>query len=159
MSGETTATVWLYQAGEWEPADDPIDWGDETDVLKKYADAGYNEYGPVASSTESLVAGFLVMGLNSEDSPGYGAQITMYVRNEFPQCLIDIEGGAGSSRAVYAARLPDGLDIMARWAPLATAGMLTEIARGLMHPEEDSKGNPAATGLVETIARRVSQVV
>lgn len=101
MGDETTAKVWLYEAGDWQLADDPISWADGDDVMEKYAEAGYSEFGSPATW-------FLAFGLNSEDNPGYGAQFTLYVRDARPQCLIGIEGWIGSNRAVYAARFPDG---------------------------------------------------
>ena len=153
MGDETTAKVWLYEAGDWQLADDPIIWADGDDVMEKYAEAGYSEY------RSSSATWFLAFGLNSEDNPGYGAQVTLYVRDARPQCLIGIEGGTGSNRAVYAARFPDGLDLMARWAPVASTGTLTAIALGLLHPAEDSQGRPTTNGLVETIARRVANAV
>lgn len=54
--------------------------------MEKYAEAGYSEFGSPATW-------FLAFGLNSEDNPGYGAQVTLYVRDARPQCLIGIEGG------------------------------------------------------------------
>ena len=48
---------------------------------------------------------------------------------------------------------------MARWAPVASTAALTAIARGLLHPAEDSHGRPTTSGLVETIARRVASAV
>jgi hypothetical protein len=135
MGDETTAKVWLYEAGDWKLADDLISWADGDDVMEKYAEAGYSEFGSPATW-------FLAFGLNSEDNPGYGAQVTLYVRDARPQCLIGIEGGTGSNRAVYAARFPDGLDLMARWVPVASTAALTAIALGLLHPAEDSPGPP-----------------
>jgi hypothetical protein len=42
----------------------------------------------------------------------------MWVRDKSPQCLITIEWSLGIIRSVYAARYPDGLDLMAKWAPM-----------------------------------------
>ena len=41
----------------------------------------------------------------------------MWVREERPQCLIAVDWSMGI-RSVYAARFPDGLDLMAKWAPI-----------------------------------------
>ena len=49
MSDETTAKVWLYEADDWQLADDPIIWADGDDVMEKYAEAGYSEYGSPAT--------------------------------------------------------------------------------------------------------------
>lgn len=83
------------------------------------------------------------------------AHLTLFARHQHPQCLIGIEG-AGTTRAVYAARLPDGLDLMARWA--ANAGALTALANG-MHPDLDLRGRPTAEGLVEMVTRRAQKVL
>jgi hypothetical protein len=110
MSDNTAAGVWLYRDGDWELADDPIPWSTGSDDVRgKYAEAGYTEVpGPPAEP-------LLVLGLHSEEARPAG-QLTLFTRREPPQCLIDIEGAGGATRTVYAARLPDGLDLMARWA-------------------------------------------
>src|SRR6266568_2960471 len=134
MSEDAPARVWLYQGGDWELADDPIPWSAASDdVRAKYAEAGYTQVpGPPAES-------FLVLGLHSEQAAN-AAQLTLFTRGEPPQCLIDIEGTGGGTRTVYAARFPDGLDLMARWAPITQAAALTAIARDLLQPATDHRG-------------------
>ena len=57
---------------------------------------------------------------------------------------------------MYAARIPDGLDLMARWAPIAQAGVLTAITADLAQPATDHRGRPIVTGgLVEAVVRRI----
>jgi hypothetical protein len=158
MNEETAAKVWLYEGGEWTLADDPIPWSREggDDVRAKYAEAGYSEASTPGASAEP----FLVVGLHSEANPGSAAQLALFVRHEHPQCLIDIEGPCdGSTRTVYATRFPDGLDLMARWAALANAGVLTALAGGLLHPETDKRGRLTGEGLVETVTRRAQRVL
>jgi hypothetical protein len=152
MSESAPARVWLYQGGDWELADDPIPWSGEAgdDVRAKYAEAGYTELpGPQAEP-------FLVLGLNSEEARA-AVQLTLFTRREHPECLIDIEGPGGSTRAVYAARFPDGLDLMARWAPIVQAGVLTALAGDLFQPARDHHGRMIMTGgLIEAVARRAA---
>lgn len=79
----------------------------------------------------------------------------MLVRRERPECLIDIEGAGGSTRSVHAARLPNGLDLMARWAPIAQTAALTAVTKDLVQPAADHRGHPiTAGGLVEAVVRR-----
>lgn len=149
--GATEAAVWLYENGEWKLTEDPITWSNGDDVGAKYAEAGYSE------TPGQRADRFLILGLHSEEA-SQAAQISLYVRRDPPQCLIDIEGPTGSTRTVYAARLPDGLDLMARWAPIAQAGTLTALAGDLTrldhrdHPER-------ANGLLESVVRRVSRAL
>ncbi|MDQ2812892.1 MAG: hypothetical protein M3Z75_13705 [Actinomycetota bacterium] len=155
MSDDTPAGVWLYQDGGWELADDPVPWSGKAgeDVSAKYAEAGYSEFSRTAADP------FLVLGLNSGEARP-AAQFTLFVRREHPECLIDIEGAGGRTRAVYAARLPDGLDLLARWAPIAQAGVLTALAGDLFQAATDRNGRPFMPlgGLVEGVMRRAAEV-
>jgi hypothetical protein len=65
-----------------------------------------------------------------------------------------------TSRFFAAARLPDGLDLMARWAPIAQAGVLTALAGDLFQPATDRSGHPLTPigGLVEAVVRRAIDV-
>lgn len=154
MTDDAAASVWLYRGGDWELADDPIPWSSGSDdVRAKYAEAGYTEVpGPSAEP-------FLVLGLHSEEARP-AAQLTLFARRDPPRCLIDIEGAAGATRTVYADRLPDGLDLMARWAPIAQAAALTAILRDLVQPAADHRGRTITSGgLVEAVIRRVTDVL
>jgi hypothetical protein len=157
MSEDAPAKVWLYEDGRWELADDPITWStDEADdVHAKYAEAGYTE----AARRDQPAEGFLVLGLGTMDAKP-AARLTLFVRRERPECLIDIEGPAMSTRSVYAARLPDGLDLMAHWAPIAQAGILTALAADLTQPPR-RRGDftPTGGGLVETVVRRITDTL
>lgn len=145
---ELADKVWLYENHEWSLTDDPLNWGEEGGVLSaKYAEAGYTEM-PLDNGSAFP---FLSFGLNSEQARP-AACFTLYVRDAHPQCVIDIEGTTGSTRMVYAASLPDGLDLMARWAPIAQATALTAIAMDLFDPSESHH-------LVESLARRVLNIV
>jgi hypothetical protein len=158
MSNDDLAgKVWLYEGGAWDLADDPISWdGQGSDVRGKYAAAGYSEL------PGKDAAPFLILGLHSEDV-GEAAQLVLFVRRTPPQCLIEIEGSGGSCRTVYATRLPEGLDLMARWAPIASAGMLTAIAKDLVQAVDapiDSRGRRTGqSGLVESVTRRLARTL
>jgi hypothetical protein len=60
----------------------------------------------------------LVLGPGDEAYP-HSAHMSLWTRDGKPECLIDIfHGGAnGANAAVYTDRLPDGIDLFARWAP------------------------------------------
>jgi hypothetical protein len=152
MSTETGRQAWLYEHGHWKLTTDPI--GTDSDVAADYERAGYSELPDGATP-------FLSFGFHSEDiTPA--VQLQLFVRHEHPQCMIEIEGSSGSLRNVFAATLPDGLDLVARWASLATAGILTALAKDLAqrvdeHP--DYQGRPGPRGMIESIARRLVKVL
>lgn len=147
--------VWLYEGGRWTLIDDPLLWkADDHDVEAKYIEAGYSE-----SSTTPPADWFLALGLHG-DQARPAVQIRLYARQDPPQCLLDVEGPEGSSRTVYAARLPDGLDLMARWAPITQAGVLTALAGDLTKRSVDHRGRlDTPHGLVESVSRRAWRAV
>lgn len=103
--------VWLYDGGTWQQVDDPIDWGEGGGVTDFYAEYGYcdKDRQPavrIAAPESDVVS---------------ATELRLWVREEHPQCVIDIEW-SGRMRSVYAARFPDGLDLMARWAPILRHG-------------------------------------
>jgi hypothetical protein len=160
MSDDANPMVWLYENGAWKQAADPITWSEQgDDVRAKYARAGYTE-APGFSGRAEPARPFLALGLDHEGALPV-AQFTLFVRSERPECLIDIEGTAGvggSTRTVYAARLPDGMDLMARWAPIAQTSALLAVIKDLMTPGADVRGRLGAfPGLVESIARRARE--
>lgn len=103
---ENPPKAWLFEDGTWQQVDDPIPWRDDGDVRQERKDAGYiDQYGHPAARV-------YYPGTEQES-----AGLTLWVRDEHPQCLIDIEWSM-ATRSVYAARFPDGLDLMAKWAPI-----------------------------------------
>jgi hypothetical protein len=116
MSDDPDGLAWLYEAGKWRLTGDLITC-DGDDVLMKYAEA--SSTGGVRQRQRRRVPG---TGTARTGGRPAGPD-ELVVRTESPQCLILIEGPAGSSWAVYAAGLPDGLDVMARWAPIITAAL------------------------------------
>jgi hypothetical protein len=156
MSDDTTAMVWLYEDGNWKTIADPIPWSTSGSdgVLEKYAEAGYTE------SNQGDAKPFLALGLDFNDWADHPTRISLFVRSQHPQCLIDIDGPAGSSRALYAARLPDGLDLFARWVPITQAGMLTALVMDLIQPAMAYGGKPDTSGgIVEAVMRRALQTL
>lgn len=108
---EAAQEVWLYNAGAWRRAPDPITWQDGDDVHERYAQAGY------AADLAGLP--FIDLGFPGDASGSVG--LTLWTRREAPECIIDIEGRHGETRSVYVNSFPEALDLMARWAPLVTA--------------------------------------
>ena len=63
---------------------------------------------------------------------------------------------------MYAARFPDCLDLLARWAPLAQAGILTALASDLVQLSTDQHADGPQKppgGLVESVVRRAARVL
>jgi hypothetical protein len=98
--------VWLYDAGTWRHIPDPIAWQNGDDVHERYAQAGYAD------------PPFIDLTYPQSKSGGVG--LKLWTRREPPECVIDIEGSQMSTCSVYVSRLPDALDLLARWSPLIT---------------------------------------
>ena len=63
----------------------------------------------------------------------------------------------GDREKPWEVRFPDGLDLMARWAPIAQADVLTTLAGDLFQPARDHHGRMIMTGgLVKAVARRAA---
>jgi hypothetical protein len=108
--------VWVYEGGEWQQDVDPITEGPDGDVDQERADAGY--YGRDGKDRQSALA----VPYSGPDPAQEESGLSMWVRDERPQCLITVEWSLGEIRSVYAARYPDGLDLMAKWAPIFQQG-------------------------------------
>jgi hypothetical protein len=115
---DSNGEIWLYDAGTWRRAPDPINWESNPMVHEQYAEAGYAEHdgGP-----------FLSLIYPGDGSCVVG--LSLWVRDESPQCIIDIEGTDDATRSVYVNRFPDALDLVARWAPLVQVTMAAGPAR------------------------------
>jgi hypothetical protein len=107
MSDDPDRLAWLYSEGRWRLSDGPIARGDRDDFLVTSGEVGYTET-PEPSGMAAPVLG-----------AGRPASACSSGTGEQPECLIRMEGPASSSRYVYGASLPDGLDVMARWASIA----------------------------------------
>jgi hypothetical protein len=116
--------VWLYDAGTWQRAPDPIDWEGGDDVYERYAAAGYSSSWDARPFIDLVYPG-----------TSYRVGLTLWVRTEPPECIIDIEGTSEASRSVYVTRFPDALDLMARWTPLVEASESLRPAREKAYEE------------------------
>jgi hypothetical protein len=109
MSDDPDRLAWLYSEGRWRLSDGPIARGDRDDFLVTSGEVGYTE----TPEPSGMAAPFLVLGRRP-------ARISMFVRDGGATGVpIRKEDPASSSRYVYGASLPDGLDVMARWASIA----------------------------------------
>ena len=129
-AAEAPRDSWLYEGGAWRWVPDPVDWGDEFDVLAGYARAGYGVGAQGGEEARSL----LWVG------DPEGEYVELFDRPEPPQCILQVGGADGVVPEFYIAALPDALDIMARWAPLVRAAAecgtsrdeaAAELARGV----------------------------
>src|SRR6266704_6972914 len=114
MSGVAdSALAWLYDDGTWRLSAELLPGGSD-EVMEELARAGYSESGDCGGSAQE----FLRLGSPPEEVC-QGTRLRLFVGplSELPQCVVLVDGPAGSSRYVYAQSLPDGLDLMARWAP------------------------------------------
>ena len=77
--------------------------------------------------------------------------LTLYLRSQEPQYLMEVEGNGGSIPHVYARTLPDAMDLLAKWAPAVKAAAVTE----LIHQFNDTHGKhrPAVSTLRELLDR------
>jgi hypothetical protein len=109
-----------YEGGQWSTGPDWIDqnWADPPPRLEDAcAVRGYCHL-PVTK-----------IGMR------YGLEIYLWARaagvTDVPPCLLLVVDG-GSSTYLSAGSLPDGLDLMGRWAPLVTADILSDVYDELM---------------------------
>jgi hypothetical protein len=60
----------------------------------------------------------LLLRLGGLDDSGYQMSMWRVYNHTKPECMIAVENGAtGAYATMYADRLPDGIDLFARWAP------------------------------------------
>ena len=66
-----------------------------------------------------------------EDLPSVPLTLVLYSREAPPlQFLVQLEGNAGNVvEHVFAETLPDAMELLAKWAPIAQAGALVELTR------------------------------
>jgi hypothetical protein len=98
------AQYWCFDGSSWRLIDDPLSEADDnqwSSVLELYGKAGFD----------------LLLGPGW--TGGNAANLSLWHRGSQPECLIDIchHGVNGNSQTLYADRLPDGIDLFARWAP------------------------------------------
>ncbi len=99
---EKRAQYWCFDGSSWRLIWDQLPWppGGGT-LFETHAKAGFE----------------LLLGPGETDD--HSAHVSLWTRNSKPECMIDIfAGGVRDGVAiVYADRLPDGIDLFARWAP------------------------------------------
>lgn len=143
--------VWLFDGASWQLVADPIEWSEDggDDVHERYEAAGY--------AHRSGGGDFLRLGVSEEVSVSGVPALALWLRpGRPPECLIEVQGSDDSSVSLYAARLPDGLDLMARWAPLVQTGVLLNVIDQI-HERVDLAGKaawPPGGGIVEAITHR-----
>lgn len=89
---EKKARYWCFDGSSWGLIEDPLPPGSD----------GYDLFQLVLGEPEHR-----------------GPRMTLWARDSKPECMIDIfrGGDLGGCASVYADRLPDGIDLFARWAP------------------------------------------
>ncbi|MFD6818854.1 hypothetical protein ACFWC5_00610 [Streptomyces sp. NPDC060085] len=101
----------LYQGGEWTKIPSPI--AGEGDWDKAVSEAGYGEFFRSGDPDSNYVALSVYRGPSNY--------------------LIDLSSNL-SSEVVYAATLPDAMDLLAKWMPVVSAAslgcLLTELDQG-----------------------------
>jgi hypothetical protein len=114
------AQVWLYDGGDWQLIENPVRLSsDRGDIFDKYAEADYCSRNPIDRYPVLEVPYSGTEPLQQESG------LSLWVREEHPQCVITIDWSV-DVRVVYAARFPDGLDLMAKWAPIFHNGARPE---------------------------------
>ena len=102
----TAKQWWCYGEYAWRLIDDPLHDDQTWDSIGElYTKNGYE------------------LLLSHGDDTGNATCISLWVRDAVPQCLINIYAGGRSDaiRTLYTDALPDGLDLVARWAPAIKA--------------------------------------
>ncbi|MGW6016022.1 hypothetical protein [Streptomyces sp. NPDC055210] len=100
--------AWVFKAGAWERAEDPVfNQSGEDDVTKMIKAVGYEQW----TGAGTLYATPLIL--------------TVWSRSAEPSFLFDLEG-ADQSEWFYAATLPDALTLLNQLAPTLQALTVTD---------------------------------
>ncbi|MCO5993431.1 hypothetical protein [Actinoallomurus rhizosphaericola] len=110
--------AWCLVNGEWIECEDPVMAACDPqggDVYAAMAGLGFEAWCRIGDE------GFAATPLT----------LTVYSREKPPlQFLLQLEGNAGNVvEHVFAETLPDAMNLLAAWAPVAQAGALVELAR------------------------------
>lgn len=108
---ETGMDVPHYQDGAWAPETTHLDWADNEDFELWLKRVGYDEFTSVGMP-----------------EAGYG--IRSWVKKEVPRYLIEFTDG-NICPMVTARTVADALDVIAKWSPMVTAGIVGEVADGI----------------------------
>ncbi|MEU3760974.1 MULTISPECIES: hypothetical protein [Streptomyces] len=106
---------WVFKAGKWIRAEDPVMNRPEGEIDDAIKAAGYRSWTGAGKGAREFDLGPLML--------------TVYARSEQPSFLFDLEGPE-HSEWVYAETLPDALALLTQLAPTLQALTLTDqIAR------------------------------
>lgn len=111
-----TTNAMYYEQGQWGTgADVMIDaWREGEDITEVLKRLGY--------------ALFTTVGYGAFPA---GLGIAVYQREQSPAFLIEVEGSGDRSHHIYTETLPDVLELLARWTPIAQAGAVAMLTRAL----------------------------
>jgi hypothetical protein len=122
--------AWCLVNGEWTEREDPVMAACDPqggDVYAAMAGLGFEAW----------------CRIGDEDFAATPITLAVYSREKPPlQFLLQLEGNAGNVvEHVFAETLPDAMNLLAAWAPVAQAGALLELVRRLS--ADDGKTSPA----------------
>ncbi|WP_345358704.1 hypothetical protein [Actinoallomurus liliacearum] len=122
--------AWCLVNGEWSEREDPV----------------MAACDPQGGDVDAAMAGLGFEAWCRIGDEGFAATpltLTVYSREKPPlQFLLQLEGNAGNVvEHVFAEALPDAMNLLAAWAPVAQAGALAELVRRLA--AEDGELSPA----------------
>jgi hypothetical protein len=110
--------AWCLVKGEWVEREDPVMAACDPrggDVYTAMRSLGYEAWCQVG--VEGLPSVPVTLALFSRDNPPL-------------QFLLQLEGNAGNVvEHVFAETLPDAMELLAKWAPIAQAGALVELIK------------------------------
>lgn len=121
--------AWCLVNGEWTEREDPVMAACDPhggDVYAAMAGLGFEAWCRIGD--EGLAAAPLTLAVYSREKPPL-------------QFLLQLEGNAGDVvEHVFAETLPDAMNLLAAWAPVAQAGALIELVRRFS--EGDGEASP-----------------
>jgi hypothetical protein len=110
--------AWCLVHGEWIEREDPVMAACDPqggDVCAAMAELGFEVW----------------CRIGEEEFPSTPVTLAVYSREKPPlQFLLQLEGNAGNVvEHVFAETLPDAMNLLAKWAPVAQAGAVVELIR------------------------------
>jgi hypothetical protein len=110
--------AWCLVKGEWVEREDPVMAACDPsggDVHQAMTSLGFEAWCQVGAT----------------DPPTVAVTLALYSREAPPlQFLLQLEGNAGNMvEHVFAETLPDAMELLAKWAPIAQAGALVDLVR------------------------------
>jgi hypothetical protein len=136
--------AWCLVKGDWVERDDPVMAACDPhggDVYAAMASLGYEAWCEIGVA----------------DLPSVPVTLALYSREAPPlQFLLQLEGNAGNVvEHVFAETLPDAMELLAKWAPIAQVGALAELVK--QHEADELQGGAARAAPPDrTVATPVS---